>query len=216
MGFHSGLVALLSFIAVAGALSSSKRWSGAPSDEEYERLFALQSKGVSNPNVSCVGLLANRLPLASMVHFGEGVSGCEIDSRDPLEKMQFWFSISPKDNASPGEVLRTALYDTNKTQYYSFDKRYGWFKGEVEDVSIQFGKEKNWDALKAAGLLPLDHLSQRTREILARYTAKGKNYYINTRECLYLVEAIINDPPPGYEQYKGSSQWILTETVIRK
>ncbi|KAF4647084.1 hypothetical protein FOL46_004699, partial [Perkinsus olseni] len=101
------------------------------------------------------------------VHFHVGVSGCEIVSRDPLESMQFWFSISPKDNASPGEVLHTTLYDTNKEQFYSFDKRYGLFKGEVEDVSIQFGKKKNWDALKAAGLLPLDHLSQRTRDILA-------------------------------------------------
>lgn len=62
-----------------------------------------------------------------------------------------------------------------------------------------------WNELAKAGLLPLEHLSQETRLILKYYASESHSYGIHTEGCYEIVNAIVNDPPPGYSG-KG---WIL-------
>ncbi|KAF4687833.1 hypothetical protein FOZ60_003450 [Perkinsus olseni] len=189
MPFHPSCVVFLSVIV--GTVASESRAA-------YRRRSALHDLGI---------------------YPGEEMSGCRIRQKAPLEPMEFVVKMNWKDEKSrpepPGEVWFTSLKDLNNKREYKFEKILTRFDGKVGDVSLFFGDESDWTEMRDAGLLPLEHLSSKTLEILKKNAAEGSWYYIGTEPCVRIVDAIINDPPPGYEKYKGSSEWILKFHRVR-
>ncbi|KAF4732279.1 hypothetical protein FOZ63_011496 [Perkinsus olseni] len=148
------------------------------------------------------------------IHFGEGMSSCRISQRSPLERMDFWVYLRPQNVPAsslnidaPGTVVHTTLYDTGRKKEYTFAKDSRYFHSKVGNVELDWGKYKAyyWDELRKSDLLPLEHLSPEARQTLRAHTPKSKDNGIDTRGCLNIAEAIVNNPPSGFTG-KG---WIL-------
>lgn len=68
-----------------------------------------------------------------------------------------------------------------------------------------------WNILKHEGLLPFEHLSRKTLDILELHAPAH-----NAQDCLDIVQALMQDPPPKYNfsekhfKYAGDSMnWIV-------
>ncbi|KAF4711538.1 hypothetical protein FOZ63_000380, partial [Perkinsus olseni] len=194
MSFPSRLVVLVSIIAATVALGTSNaKKMKYYTRRERERMSALEREGI---------------------HFGEGTSGCRISQRAPLERMDFWVYLRPQDVPAsslnidpPGTVVHTSLDDIERNKEYTFAKDNRYFYGKVGTVKLDWGKYKAhyWNELREAALLPLEHLPPQARLPLRAYAPKSKNDGIDTRGCLSIAEAIVNNPPP---QFSGKG-WIL-------
>ncbi|KAF4694631.1 hypothetical protein FOZ60_007597 [Perkinsus olseni] len=151
------------------------------------------------------------------IHVSEGPLGCVIRQESPLEKMAFSFKVTPEEG-----IVRTHLWDTTKGMHYTFDKSLYRFHGEVGPnargqpggVSYLGSKKagergKDWAEVESAGVLPFSHLKSKTVETLKAHAPKDfpyVNVYMETEECLQIAEAIMNDPPQGYDP---GSDWIV-------
>ncbi|KAF4687835.1 hypothetical protein FOZ60_003453 [Perkinsus olseni] len=141
------------------------------------------------------------------------MSGCRIRNYAPLEPMEFTIKMNWKDEETrpgpPGEVSYTFLKDLNNERKYKFEKKWRHYELYRGAMKRYFIDDEDWEEMRDAGLLPLGHLSSETLKILEENAARLSYYPIDVVGCARIVEAIINDPPPGYEKYKGSSEWIL-------
>ncbi|KAF4654597.1 hypothetical protein FOZ61_008172, partial [Perkinsus olseni] len=151
------------------------------------------------------------------IHVSEGTTGCVIKQESPLEKMAFFFKVTPEEG-----IVRTHLWDTTKGMHYTFDKSLSGFRAEVGpnersqpgSVSYQGKKKagekgKDWAEVESAGVLPFSHLKPETVETMKAHAPKDFPYiniYMATEECLKIAEAIMNDPPQGHEP---GSDWIV-------
>ncbi|KAF4679026.1 hypothetical protein FOZ60_015600 [Perkinsus olseni] len=152
-------------------------------EEEEERLAALLKRGI---------LISPQ------------VCGCKITHRPPLEEMKFELNLD-----SDGGLVRTSLHDTTKNMSYMFENGWMSFRGNVGDVEVQWGDKKNWDRLNKAGVLPLSHLSPKTLKILDDNTCPMFDSFLSHKNCLYIVEAIMKDPPRQYRDDNDSTNWIV-------
>ncbi|KAF4705869.1 hypothetical protein FOZ63_029196 [Perkinsus olseni] len=112
-------------------------------------------------------------------------------------------------------AVRTQLFVEDKSQSsgsrdYIFDRRpFPRSPWVIEDMKFEGDgneKEAAWQMLNETGLLLFGHLSPKTMEVLKVHTPENGD--LITPGCLYVMDAIFNDPPPGYKQYAGSSEWI--------
>ncbi|KAF4671781.1 UDP-N-acetylglucosamine--dolichyl-phosphate N-acetylglucosaminephosphotransferase [Perkinsus chesapeaki] len=136
--------------------------------------------------------------------------GCEIAQDKPLEAMSFFVRFT-----KAGRVYHTRLYDTDHKGIYEFwtTPHRPEFHAHIrsrpdsEDLICETTNNHDYDEMNEDGLLPLSHISQGTKEVLQTYS-RGLTK-MDLEGCLYVVDAILNDPPALYEDYKGSSEWIL-------